>query len=211
MAVWGLVVVGFFSIPHSKIVGYVLAVLPPLAYGVARVFNGAALGAAARRGRRFAVVAGIAASLCVLAAVALGTWAVPQKARWQRLSALPVQPSDRVVMLGHLYYEVPFYLPTNDLAWVVDDWQSPQQATSDNWKKELQDAADFAPQRASQLLIGPAQAQQQLCSAAQTVWVVGEPAAAQQMLPALAQQPPLMQIGPHAVWQWKASASNCNP
>ena len=211
MAVWGLVVVGFFSIPHSKIVGYVLPALPPLAYGVARVFNGAALGAVAHRGRRFAVVAGLAASLCVLAAVALGTWAVPQKARWQRLSALPVQPSDRVMMLGHLYYEVPFYLPTNDPAWVVDDWQGPQQATSDNWKKELQDAADFAPQRAKQLLIGPAQAQLQLCSAAQTVWVVGEPATAQQMLPALAQQSPVLQIGPHAVWRWKASASNCNP
>ena len=212
MLVWFAVVVGFFSVPHSKIVGYILPALPALAYGIARVLRGVAWAPTASSlwfRNRFTWVASFAAGLCIVAAIALGTIAVPEKVRWQQLASVPVEPNDQVMMLGHLYYEVPFYLSTQSAAWVVDDWKGLPSAKSDNWHKELSDAAEFAPQKASDLLLNPAEARQRLCSTHSTVWIVGELAAAQQWVPSLVQRAPFLRVGPHSVWKWQAADAGC--
>lgn len=111
MLVWFAVVVVFFSLAHSKIVGYVLPALPPLAYGVVRLVQAAGW---QRWGRH---VAALSALLCVGLAVVLGTVAVPAKAQWRALRSLPVQSADRLVMLEQLYYEVPFTCPPCKHPW----------------------------------------------------------------------------------------------
>ncbi|MFG5778267.1 ArnT family glycosyltransferase [Comamonas sp. J-3] len=217
MLVWAVVVLLFFSVPQSKIVGYVLPALPPLAYAVVRCWGavwrangspgqGESLGLRGWRGFRLAI--GVAAAVCVVLAVGLGTKAVPAKAQWQSLKTLAAHSGERVMMLGHLYYEVPFYLPAQYPAWVVDDWHSDPAKQADNWKKELLDAAQLAPEQASQWLLQGPQAAEQLC-AKTVVWVVGERAAFAALAPALAAEKPMAQIGPTAVWRIDPSSAIC--
>jgi hypothetical protein len=198
MLVWFAVIVLFFSVPHSKIVGYVLPALPPLAYAVVRLVQAAGW---QRWGRH---AAALAALLCVALAVVLGTVAVPAKAQWRALRSLPVQPADRLVMLEHLYYEVPFYLPAMAAPLVVDDWTTEGQQ-ADNWKKELSDAAQFAPQRGNSLLLDAQALQAYACAhPQQRLWVVGSTEAAQRQMPPLASAAPALHLGSTQVWQLQA-------
>ncbi len=198
MLVWFAVIVLFFSVPHSKIVGYVLPALPPLAYAVVRLVQAAGW---QRWGRH---AAALAALLCVALAMVLGTVAVPAKAQWRALRSLPVQPADRLVMLEHLYYEVPFYLPAMAAPLVVDDWTTEGQQ-ADNWKKELSDAAQFAPQLGNSLLLDAQALQAYACAhPQQRLWVVGSTEAAQRQMPPLASAAPALHLGSTQVWQLQA-------
>jgi len=198
MLVWFAVIVLFFSVPHSKIVGYVLPALPPLAYAVVRLVQAAGW-------QRWGLhAAALAALLCVALAVVLGTVAVPAKAQWRALRSLPVQPADRLVMLEHLYYEVPFYLPAMAAPLVVDDWTTEGQQ-ADNWKKELSDAAQFAPQLGNSLLLDAQALQAYACAhPQQRLWVVGSTEAAQRQMPPLASAAPALHLGGTQVWQLQA-------
>ncbi len=199
MLAWFAVVVVFFSVPHSKIVGYVLPALPPLAYGVVRVVLAAGW---QRHGRP---VAGVAAALCVTLGLVLGTVAVPAKARWRTLRALPVQAADRLVMLEHLYYEVPFYLPAMQPPLVVDNWQAGDGHGADNWKKELTDAAEFDPQRGSTVLLDAQSLQAYACAhPRQHLWIIGTADAAQRQWRALQGEAPALLLGRTRVWQMTA-------
>lgn len=198
MLVWFAVIVLFFSVPHSKIVGYVLPALPPLAYAVVRLVQAAGW---QRWGRR---TVALAALLCVVLAVVLGTVAVPAKAQWRALRSLPVQSADRLVMLEHLYYEVPFYLPAMADPLVVDDWRTEGQQ-ADNWKKELSDAAQFAPQLGSRVLLDAQGLQAYACAhPQQRLWVVGSAEAAQRQMPAVAAAASALHLGSTQVWQLQA-------
>jgi len=198
MLVWFAVIVLFFSVPHSKIVGYVLPALPPLAYGVVRLVQAAGW---QRWGRH---AAALAALLCVALAMVLGTVAVPAKAQWRALRSLPVQSADRLVMLEHLYYEVPFYLPAMADPLVVDDWRS-EGKQADNWKKELSDAAEFAPQLGNSLLLDAPGLQAYACAhPQQQLWVVGSSDAAQRHMPSVAAAVPALHLGSTQVWQLQA-------
>lgn len=199
MLVWFAVIVLFFSVPHSKIVGYVLPALPPLAYAVVRLVQAAGW---QRWGRHMAVSAAL---LCTVLALVLGTVAVPAKAQWRALRSLPVQPADRLVMLEHLYYEVPFYLPAMAAPLVVDDWNTEGQQ-ADNWKKELTDAAAFDPQLGSTLLLDTQGLQAYACAhPQQRLWVVGSAEAAQRRWPGLVAAAPALHLGSTQVWTLDAA------
>ena len=196
MLVWFAVVVAFFSVPHSKIVGYVLPALPPLAYGVVRVVQAAGWQRHARS------VLGLAAVLCVALSLVLGTVAVPAKTQWRSLHTLPVQAADRLVMLEHLYYEVPFYLPATQPPLVVDDWKASQGRQADNWKKELTDAAEFDPQQGSTVLLDARALQGYACAHPQQhLWIFGTAEAAQRQWRSLHGVGPVLSLGGTQVWQ----------
>ena len=214
MLAWLFIVVAFFSVPRSKIVGYVLPALPPLAYGIYRLwrvaFRSADGGLSARWAgqglnplRGFAGALALAALLCASLVIGLGTKGVPAKGRWGGLSSLPVQPDDRIMMLGRLYYEIPFYLRTRHPAWVVNDWQQSAASKADNWKNELTDAATFAPDRAQQLLQTPDQAVIQLCTSDVPVWVVGELPLPAAIAPMLQGKTPVWQAGKTQMWRFE--------
>lgn len=214
MCVWLIAVVAFFSFPSSKIVGYVLPALAPLAYLIARIGN-ASLSLIdsgtkiVRPKSKLPFVIGVAAILCATLAVGFGIKGVSQNARWDRLAALPAQPGDRIMMLGQLYYGVPFYMHTGQVPWVVDDWQAAKASKSDNWRKELLDAAEFSPDIARQVLVDKQDADHVLCTAKRRVWVVGEPKAANQMTPSLSGSKPMLELGSRAVWLWTPDRDKC--
>lgn len=205
MLVWWVVVLLFFSLPRSKIVGYVLPALPAMAYGIVRGLASGFGGSTARdvRAHRiFLVTAYAAASICLLSTVYLGSIGVPAKARWQALRALPSMPADRMVMVGHLYYEAPFYMQTQQPALLINDWRGLEAAgKNDNWMHEISDAATFDTQSARHMLLDAQGLAAYRCAhPAQRLWLIGERAVLDQLLPAVAMSKPALMVGQAGVW-----------
>jgi 4-amino-4-deoxy-L-arabinose transferase-like glycosyltransferase len=179
MAIWLAVIVVFFSLPRSKLVGYVLPALPPLAYLIARrVGAGPALGAGralgapgALRGAVRATALGSAA-VCVACVALLATHARPPDTRLRLPAGQSVAPGERVLMLGRYDYGLPFYWNLREPVWVSDDWQAAARDPRDNWRKELWDAGRFEPARAAATLLERTQLAATLCVPRAT-WVVG--------------------------------------
>lgn len=185
----------FFSWPQSKLIGYVLPAVPALAWLMADASAVALAAHPARRGWwRGAVAVGAVASLAVLLLLAHDG---KHSARdlGQALSARH-QPGEPVFMVDQYLYDTPFYARLQDPVRVVGDW-APQ--AQDNWRKELRDAAEFAPAQAARILLSPVQWQQQLC-AAPVSWVIGEMPLGQ-TYSALAQQAPVYQGALGALWR----------
>ncbi len=142
---WVLVIVGFFSLPSSKLVGYVLPALVPWSVLVALALDGAALRTTQR-------VAAAAALLCLVAAGTLA-WRSPHGNRdLAELLRMKLGPGDRVVMVDQPFYDVSYYARLAALPIIASDWADPRLATQDNWRKELADAARFDPALGSALL-----------------------------------------------------------
>ena len=132
---WMAVVVGFFSLPASKLVGYAMPALAPLA----------ALLALALERRRWRPVAACAAALC-LGFFAYLAWEKPHSNRDLGLAlAQRLQPGDAVVFVDQYFYDLPFYAGLTRPVPVISDWADPEVPQRDNWRKELHDAARFAP------------------------------------------------------------------
>lgn len=141
---WALAIVGFFSLPSSKLVGYVLPALAPVAALLALVL-------VARRTPWPRVAAG-AAVACV-AIVAFLAWKAPGSHReLARMLAVQLQPGDRVAFIDEYFYDVPFYARLTAPAIVVSDWDAPDVAAQDNWRKELFDATRFSPDHGASVL-----------------------------------------------------------
>ncbi|MCI4441500.1 glycosyltransferase family 39 protein [Tibeticola sp.] len=153
--IWVGLIVGFFSIPRSKLVGYVLPVLPPLALlatlGWERMF-GARAGAPR-----------LLAALC-LAGVALAAVLEPLSTRLTRdkraddlaqTLACAASPEDTVYVLGGYPYDLPFYVRTPKPFVVLQDWPALRRTAGDNWARELFEAGDFEPATAAQVLQSP--------------------------------------------------------
>ena len=146
---WGLAVPGFFSLPSSKLVGYALPALAPwcalLACGVAlrasRSVHPTRTGTAWRASLATAVL------LCGVGMAAL-IWKAPHsnRAAAEVLAAqLQRAPDDRVVMVDEYLYDVPFYANLKRPVLIASSWSDPDLPKRDNWRKELFDAARFAP------------------------------------------------------------------
>lgn len=148
--VWWLVaVLGFFSIPSSKLVGYALPALAPWCALLALAIASPAAGDARRL---WPWVMGVAAFGCVAIVVSVG-WKAPQSSRALGLAlARQIAPADRVVMVDEYYYDVPFYARLTRPVVIASRWDDPDVPRRDNWRKELFDAARFDPALGSQLL-----------------------------------------------------------
>lgn len=171
MVLWILMVVLFFSLPRSKLLGYILPAVPPLAVLMADGFL--SLGRPSSRARSlWRVSAGVAAVLSIGSVVAFAVH--PLRSSRELALALGTQrnPHESVFMLNNYYFDVPFYARIGGPIGVVDDWSIREVGTRDNWHKELADAARFAPARSAATLIAPATLAATLCSAAVS-WVIG--------------------------------------
>jgi 4-amino-4-deoxy-L-arabinose transferase-like glycosyltransferase len=159
---WVAAVVGFFSLPSSKLVGYALPALAPFA---------ALLGLAVARGRAWRWLIPAAALACVATVLALA-WTAPNSHRdiGQAL-AMRLKPVDRVVFVDGPYFDVPFYARMTQLPVVLSDWDHPEIPQRDNWRKELFDAARFAPAAGARVLWSTARAGTLRCGVG-TVWFV---------------------------------------
>jgi hypothetical protein len=135
-------VVGFFSIPSSKLIGYVL---PALAPWCALLALAVAAPAAEARRRLWPGVMIAAAIFCV-AIVGVVAWKAPQSSRALALQlGAQMRPDDRVVMVDDYFYDVPFYARLARPVVIASAWDDPQLPLHDNWRKEVFDAASFDP------------------------------------------------------------------
>lgn len=133
---WVVVVLGFFSLPSSKLVGYVLPALAPFA---------AVLGLTIGRGHAWRWVIPAAGLVCVATAVGLA-WVAPTSNRdVGQVLGRHLKPGDRVVFVDAPYFDVPFYADMPQFPLVLSDWDDPAIPRRDNWRKELSDAAQFDP------------------------------------------------------------------
>ncbi|QXL85368.1 glycosyltransferase family 39 protein [Comamonas sp. NLF-1-9] len=154
--IWVAVVVLFFSLPRSKLAGYVLPVTPALALLAALGWQRSM--AARRHGERwFALLA----LLPALAALAL-TLGPGRDARRLSIDVAPalaarLQPGEPVYVCGGYPYDLPFLARLGAPLIVVQDWSRLRASAGDNWQRELFEAGDFEPQAARRILQTPAQ------------------------------------------------------
>jgi hypothetical protein len=171
MAIWCLCIVVFFSVPRSKLVGYVLPALPPLAYFVARAALAltAASKAPSTRALQTAALAGAACMACV------GILAVKYTASPERPSlGVAIQANDQVLMLDRYDYALPMQWRLSQPVMVASDWRENVVSQHDNWRKELYDAGQFEPARGAQRLVNARKLREVLC-VPQRTWIIGPP------------------------------------
>ena len=152
MWVWLIGVVVFFSLPRSKLVGYVLPAAPPLAALIAdgiwrRTLDGA------RTERRLRGVAALAAVTCL---AVLFTFKFRDTRTTEGLASVLAsehKPGEPVFFVGEYYYDLPLLARLREPVQVVEAWNAVDVAQRDNWRKELRDAARFAQPAADAVLV----------------------------------------------------------
>lgn len=151
--IWLLAVVGFFSIPSSKIIGYALPVMPPLALLAALGWDAAAARLrldVPAQGRWFAALCAGSLGIAVAANLAAASYTRQYGAQdvAQALKAAGGRPADPVYLLGEFAYDLPFYRQASVPMVVIQDWPEKRRAPGDDWQHELLDGEKFDAQAA---------------------------------------------------------------
>ena len=169
--IWIAAIVLFFSIPQSKIIGYILPVMPPLALLAAAGWQRAMAG---RRSAR-AWLAGLTALALALACGAEGAINLYiRRSSAQDIAQVlagAAAPGDPVYAVGGFPYDLPFYARMKRPLIVVQDWAQLRATAGDSGERELFEAGDFDPALAARLLQSPPEALQ-AARAAPAAWVV---------------------------------------
>jgi 4-amino-4-deoxy-L-arabinose transferase-like glycosyltransferase len=171
MLSWAAVVLVFFSLPQSKLVGYILPAVPPLAWLIADGFMRARI-ASPRTQRVWWGAALFGMGLSVCAAIFFTISSRGSSRDLANAMEERREPGEPVVMLSHYYFDVPFYAHAREPVSVVDDWSNPDVNKRDNWRHEMSDGGRFEPVKARRVLIEGKDFIAQLCRAPIT-WVIG--------------------------------------
>ncbi|MEY4362736.1 MAG: hypothetical protein RLZZ24_88 [Pseudomonadota bacterium] len=153
--IWIVSVLGFFSIPNSKLIGYALPVMPPVALLAAHAWQ---THVSARRGASIAFGVLVTGATALVVAVQLSltpillrdsSAVIAQALRGQ------VGASDTVVVVGggEYPYDLPFLAQLPRPMEVVQDWPHVAQVAGDDWHRELLDGARFDPTLAARVLV----------------------------------------------------------
>ncbi len=200
---WLLVITVFFSLPQSKLVGYIFPAAFPLALLAA--LSLARAGLPSQRLRWWwRASAGVAAAGCI-AAVAYGTVRPSHSTRAIGLALRQAAVGDRVVFVEHYWFDVPVYAGLRRSVKVLDDWSDAHARQHDDWRKELADAAGFDRAAGASLLLPTSDAPRALCAAPRT-WVVGEAQAATRF-PVLASAPVVATQATVRLWRLDATSA----
>jgi 4-amino-4-deoxy-L-arabinose transferase-like glycosyltransferase len=166
----------FFSIPASKPPGYALPVLFPLAWLVADaiVARLTRQPSSEATGRRMAAACAAAAAAVCLGLVGWAHTAYDKDnttvgETLRRLRA----PGDPVLFLGEFFFDVPLHARLTDPVPVSSNWRDPAIARRDNWRRELAEAAPFAPAVAARVLVDEDSGLARRCGNA-PLWVVAK-------------------------------------
>jgi len=173
---WVVAIVGFFSVPSSKLVGYVLPALAPWC-----ALAAFALRVGPRRPPllRASVAAGAVISLAVVVSL---VWQSPKSNRaLAEALASAIAPGDVVVMVDDLFYDVPFLARVAAPVIVASDWSDPDIARHDNWKKELADAGRFDPAGGARVLRSSTGIDALACGTGEA-WFIVKPGAGERWL-----------------------------
>jgi 4-amino-4-deoxy-L-arabinose transferase-like glycosyltransferase len=173
---WVGLIVLFFSLPSSKLLGYVLPVVPPLACLLAHAVHDRRHWLGGRKALwKASFFVSLVASVAGVAALAV----LPGKDTRELAAALRAMRGthEPVYMLDEFYYDLPLYARLDEPVGIVDDWSAPGALAKDNWRKELADAAGFSPQRAARVLLERPALAAGLCESPVS-WIVGSSHAA---------------------------------
>ncbi|GAB4405527.1 MAG: glycosyltransferase family 39 protein [Rhodoferax sp.] len=149
--IWVGAITVFFSIPNSKLVGYILPVLPPLCVLAALGWE-RSLGARPSGARWFAGL--VALNLAIALALVLTVGKVTRASRTQDVAAVlacAARPHDTIWVADGFPYDLPLYAQTTRPLRVVADWSALRQSAGDGWQRELFEGADFDAQAAQVL------------------------------------------------------------
>jgi 4-amino-4-deoxy-L-arabinose transferase-like glycosyltransferase len=141
--VWLVVITVFFSLPKSKLVGYILPVIPPLALLAAQSWE-ARWGHSARANRVFALLCALNLVLAMTFNHVAGDKTLQRNSQ-EIAQALGcrIQPTDEVWVSGAYPYDLPFMLNLKKPVVVIEDWPTVRRTAGDNWQRELFEGADF--------------------------------------------------------------------
>jgi len=142
---WVLAILVFFSIPHSKLVGYIVPVTPALAL-LAAVGWQRTMAHRAVAGKLF--VGFVVVNMGIALAIVLKVGEVTQTTRTQDIAAVlacAASPADTVYVSGGYPYDLPFYTQSTKAMVMLEDWPELRKHTGDGWQRELFEGADFDP------------------------------------------------------------------
>ena len=199
MLVWLVCIVGFFSLPQSKLVGYVLPAVPPLGFLIADSF--VSWLASQRVARLWWASMALTLIVSVGAVVVLAVHPLKSSRDLALTLSRERRGDEPIFMLKQYAYDVPFYAHLTAQVTVVDDWSSPAVQAEDNWRKEIADARQFAP-AAGARLIEPAALAAALCRAPVS-WVLGSTSLGQAQWQARATE------GSSTLWRVDTKALAC--
>ncbi len=148
---WVLAILLFFSVPNSKLVGYILPVVPPLTLLAALGWQ-RAMAHRSWSGKAFAAL--VVVNLGIALGIVLSVGQVTRTTRSQDLAqvlACAAAPTDTVYVSDAYPYDLPFYAQTVKPMVVLGDWPELRRHVGDGWQRELFEGADFDA-KAAQLL-----------------------------------------------------------
>ncbi len=149
--IWVIAITVFFSVPSSKLVGYILPVMPALAL-LASLGWERAMSHRAYAGKLFV-------GLCLLnvgiaAGIVLSVGGVTAKSRAQDIAqalACEARPGDTVYAFGGYPYDLPFYAQLAKPMVAINDWDFQRANARDGWERELFEGAEFDAEAAKVL------------------------------------------------------------
>jgi len=148
---WVVAILVFFSIPNSKLIGYILPVVPPLAL-LAAVGWQRSMAQRAVAGKVF--VGMVLVNVAVALGIVLKVGEVTRASRTQDLAqvlACAAQATDTLYVSDAFPYDLPLYAQTTRPMVVLGDWPMLRKQVGDGWQRELFEGADFDA-HAAQLL-----------------------------------------------------------
>jgi 4-amino-4-deoxy-L-arabinose transferase-like glycosyltransferase len=169
MLVWAIGITVFFSLPRSKLAGYILPVVPALIYLAADAAT--ALRARSARWRSAWRIGALVAAIACVAGISLVTYhADRSQAELSQIIRGGISPADEVFALDEYRYGLIFGARLHKPLLVSGDWSPRAVASRDNWRRELADAAEFADHR--EWLVSNEDVLPRACAAG-TSWLVG--------------------------------------
>ena len=136
---WVAVVLLFFSLPASKLVGYVMPALAPICALLAMAFT-----APGSTGARWLTPMAVGAALFCLALISALAWVAPKSSRdVAQVLRAQVTPADLVVFVENSFNDVNFEARLMQVPLVASNWDAADVRQRDSWRKELADTVRF--------------------------------------------------------------------
>lgn len=172
--VWLIFILVFFSIPQSKLIGYILPVVPPLAILIAEGWSQLT---SARSNLHYfrlipiMVAAGMCLTLMIFLAKKYDDNYTQPLAQAYVTHAHGAQASEPLVFLDVYPFDMVFYSRAQQSIPVFYNWDNPAILLDDKWHKELLEASYFANAENKKILRARKDFASELCSQPIT-WIV---------------------------------------
>jgi 4-amino-4-deoxy-L-arabinose transferase-like glycosyltransferase len=171
LLIWVVLITVFFSIPASKLIGYTVPVIPPLAILMAEALVAGLNGL--RRDKVFKQTLTFFIAGAITCVIALTIFLFVQKDSTKPFAELiqsEQTSQDGFIFIDIYPFDSAFYTGSQAPAWVVTGWKT--LAKGDNWRHELADAGDFKPELGADILVDKDDLIPRMCQALnRTYWV----------------------------------------